>query len=121
MQARYCQRVSLECPVMFASESAVGEGRILDLSLPGCLFESPEKMSPGEYVQLRLFLPDIQSPLHVPLAAVRWVDGFKNGIEFIRTSQDEQCRLEQFVRRRLRQGKIKKWSGGIVMIREAGG
>ncbi len=116
MQTRYSQRVPVECSVMFAGENTVGEGRILDLSLPGCLLESPEKMFPGEYVQLRLFLPDLQTPLHVSLAAVRWIDGFKVGIEFIRTSRDEQQRLEQFVRRRLSPGGASTWSEGIVVI-----
>ena len=36
MQARYSQRVTVECSVMFAGESAMGEGRVLDLSLRGC-------------------------------------------------------------------------------------
>ena len=98
MQARYSQRVAVECPALFAGENAVAEGRILDLSLPGCLLESTEKMSPGEYVQLRLFLPNSQTPLQVILAAVRWVDGFRVGLEFIRTTLDEQLRLERFVR-----------------------
>ena len=62
--------------------------------------ESSKKMSAGEYIQLRLFLPDHQAPLHVALAAIRWAEGSKVGIEFIRTSQSEQHRLEQFVRRR---------------------
>ncbi|MCS6287614.1 MAG: PilZ domain-containing protein [Nitrospira sp.] len=84
---------------MFAGENVVAEGRILDLSLPGCLMESSKKMSAGEYIQLRLFLPDYQAPLHIALAAIRWAEGSKVGIEFIRTSQPEQHRLEQFVRR----------------------
>ncbi|WHZ21773.1 MAG: hypothetical protein OJF47_000885 [Nitrospira sp.] len=116
MQARYSQRVPVECPIMFAGESAVGEGRMLDLSIPGCLLESPQKMSAGEYVQLRLFLPDLQMPVHVPLAAVRWVNDFRVGIEFIRTSRDEQRRLEQFVRRRLGHGEALAWSERIVVI-----
>lgn len=60
--------------------------------------ESSKKMSTGEYIQLRLFLPDHQTPLHVPLAVIRWTEGSKVGIEFIRTSHPEQHRLEQFVR-----------------------
>ena len=99
MKNRYSQRVSVDCSVMFAGENMVAEGRILDLSLPGCLMESSKKMSAGEYIQLRLFLPDHQAPLHVALAAIRWAEGSKVGIEFIRTSQPEQHRLEQFVRR----------------------
>lgn len=99
MKNRYSQRVSVDCSVMFAGENVVAEGRILDLSLPGCLMESSKKMSAGEYIQLRLFLPDHQAPLHVALAAIRWAEGSKVGIEFIRTSRPEQHRLEQFLHR----------------------
>ncbi len=116
MQTRYSQRVSVDCSVMFAGESIVGEGRIHDLSLPGCLLESPEKMTAGEYLQLRLFLPDRPTPLHVTLAAVRWVNGSKLGIEFIRTTQDEQHRLEQFVGRHPGCGGPSTWSEGIVLM-----
>ena len=104
MQARYSQRVTVECSVMFAGESAMGEGRVLDLSLPGCLLESHERMFVREYVQLRLFLPDDQAPLQVPLAAVRWVQGLRVGLEFIRTPKREQRRLDHFVRGRLGMG-----------------
>ena len=99
MKNRYSQRVSVDCSVMFAGESMVAEGRILDLSLPGCLMESSKTLAAGEYIQLRLFLPDRQAPLHVELAAIRWAEDSKVGIEFIRTSKYEQHRLEQFVRR----------------------
>lgn len=115
MQARYSQRVKVDCSVRFAGESGVREGRILDLSLPGCLLESPEKISPGEYVQLRLFLPDLQAPLQVSLAAVRWVQGVRVGLEFIRTSLDEQRRLERFVREHLGAGGASVWREGIVV------
>ena len=98
MQNRYSQRVPLDCSVMFAGDACVGEGRIVDISLPGCLLESSKQVTAGEYLRLRLFLPDQQAPLHVALAAVRWVEGSKLGIEFIRTSEDEQRRLEQIVR-----------------------
>lgn len=99
MRKRYSQRVPVNCSVMLAGENVVAEGHILDLSLPGCLLESSKRMYPGEYIQLRLFLPDRQTPLHVTLAAIRWADGFKLGIEFIRTSRIEQGRLDEFVRR----------------------
>jgi len=116
MENRYSQRVPMDCSVMFAGENFVGEGRVVDLSLPGCLIESPKRLAAGEYLQLRLFLPDRQAPLHVALAAVRWVEGSRLGIEFIRTSEDEQRRLEQFVRRPLSNRSPSTWSDGIVLI-----
>ncbi len=120
MQARYSQRVSVDGSVMFAGEHVVGEGRILDLSLPGCLLESSKKMSAGEYLQLRLFLPDRATPLHVALAAVRWVDGSKLGVEFIRTSQEEQRRLERFFNQHPNRKQAPRWSEGVVLIGAAG-
>lgn len=110
----------MDCSVMFAGDDFVGEGRVLDLSLPGCLLESPKKVTAGEYLQLRLFLPDRQAPLHVALAAVRWVEGSKLGIEFIRTSEDEQRRLEQFVRRKPTYSGPAKWRESIVLIGATG-
>ena len=120
MQTRYSQRIEVECAVMFAGDSTIGEGRILDLSLPGCLLESSEKMFEGEYVQLRLFLPDAHTPLQVSLAAVRWVDGIRVGLEFICTSHDQQRRLEHFVRRRLVLNDASVWSEGIEVMRAIG-
>ncbi len=119
MRTRYSQRISVSCSVVFAGDDGVGEGRILDLSLPGCLLEGTDTLKTGSYVQLRIFLPDLQTPLHIPLAAVRWVDGFKVGLEFIRTSHLEQKRLEQFVHGRMEPlGRGVYWNEGIVVIGE---
>jgi hypothetical protein len=121
MNARYSQRISVACSVIFSGDGGVGEGRMLDVSLPGCLLESAASLKTGDYVQLRVFLPDLQSPLHVPLAAVRWVEGNRIGLEFIRTSQEEQNRLEQFVRRRSKNaGRQAAWSEGIIVVGASG-
>lgn len=119
MRTRYSQRISVSCSVIFAGNDGVGEGRILDLSLPGCLLQGADTLKTGDYVQLRIFLPDLQTPLHIPLAAVRWVNGFKVGLEFIRTSHQEQKRLEQFVNGRMELlGTGVSWNEGIVVIGE---
>ena len=43
MQARYSQRIEVDCAVMFAGDSAMGEGQAPHISLPGCLLEIPRK------------------------------------------------------------------------------
>jgi hypothetical protein len=116
MQTRYSHRIEVDCAVMFAGDSAMGEGRALDISLPGCLLESSEKMFKGDYVQLRLFLPDALTPLQVSLAAVRWVNGTRVGLEFIRTTHDQQCRLEHFVRARFVHNRASVWSNGNEVV-----
>lgn len=121
MKSRYSERVSVQCLVVFAGDSMAGEGRVLDISLPGCLLESIETVKPGDYVRLRLFLPDKKTPLNVSLAAVRWADGCRFGVEFIRTSDEEQGRLDRFVRGHLPpMSNIKNWSEGIVIMGATG-
>ena len=79
----------------------LGVGRVLDVSLPGCLMQSGEAegVPPGEYIRLKLYLRDGQSAIDVPLAVVRWVkDDRLLGLEFIRLSEEDAIRLKYFVR-----------------------
>src|SRR5262245_41455013 len=98
MMKRYGPRVELTCKVILAGDQSRYEGRVLDVSLPGCLIECVHTLHVGDYVQLRLFFPDQARPMNVPLAAVRWVDGTKIGVEFIRSSKCDQVRLATLVR-----------------------
>lgn len=98
MVKRYGPRVELTCKVVLAGDRSRYEGRVLDVSLPGCLIECVHALHVGDYVQLRLFFPDQARPMDVSLAAVRWIDGKKIGVEFIRSSKDDQVRLATLVR-----------------------
>lgn len=99
MAARYGVRVSLECAVVYAGEVTVGEGWTRNVSLSGCQLEGAHlTMKRGDSVQLRVFIPDHQIPLNVPLAVVRWVEDNRMGLEFIRSSREDQTRLTRFVK-----------------------
>ena len=54
-------------------------------------------LEPGAHLCLRLFLPGQEIPIHVGLAAVRWVRGQKSGLEFIIVTGTDRKRLEEFV------------------------
>jgi hypothetical protein len=88
VEARYRGRLALQCSIVFADGTQTGEGRVRDVSVPGCLVESPVPLKVGAYLQLRLFLPDHQPPLLVSLAAVRWVQGLRFGLEFGQDGRD---------------------------------
>lgn len=120
MKSRYSDRVPVECSVVFSGEAMIGEGRVIDISLPGCLLESPETAKPGDYVQMKLFLPDQQAVLSVPLAVVRWAEGNRIGVEFIRSSEEDQSRLTRFVQRHRRPDTTLGWQGGIELLSAAG-
>ena len=120
MEDRYSLRIPIECSAVFSGESVIGEGRVLDVSLPGCLIESPEAARPGDYVRLKLCLPDGQPAVDVPLAVVRWAKGNRLGVEFIRSSEEDTIRLTRFVHRHRRRLVATKWKEGIEILAAAG-
>lgn len=67
MQARYSQRIEIECAAMFAGDRAIGEGRVLDLSLPGCLLESSEKYLKENMFNCDYFYPTLRLLYRFPL------------------------------------------------------
>jgi len=109
IQDRYSTRVLIEGSAIFASAAMVGEGRVIDLSLPGCLLESPNSIKVGDYVRLKLLFPDDQPAVSVPLAAVRWAKDGRLGLEFIRSSEEDQVRLQQVVQRHRQEDSILEW------------
>lgn len=74
---------------------------VLDLTIPGCLIQSPIALKKGEYLQLKMFLPGIKLPFSVAMAAVRWNKGTHFGVEFIKMSETDSRVLTQFVSQRL--------------------
>jgi PilZ domain len=121
MVKRYGPRVELTCKVILAGDQSCYEGRVLDVSLPGCLVECVHTLHVGDYVQLRLFFPDHARPMNVPLAAVRWVDGVRVGVEFIRSSKTDQARLATLVQRQIHStGTTDQWKESIAVFRAAG-
>ena len=101
MKARYRERVQLNIPVIFTMGTHLGEGRVLDLTVPGCLIKSPVTVRKGQTVQLKMNLPGLKKPFTVSLAVVRWTDGKTFGVEFIRMEEPEQLLLNRFMAQHL--------------------
>jgi hypothetical protein len=120
MDQRYSDRIPVACSAMISGDGVSGEGRVMDVSLPGCLIESPGVVRVGDYIRLKLFLPDHRSPIDIPLAVVRRVEGAHIGVEFIRSSSDDQIRLTYFVKRRAKLKKTVRWEQGIEMVAVSG-
>ena len=98
---RYSKRIHINSSVIFTIGSCVGEGRALDITVPGCLIESSVSVEKGDYLQLKLFMPGLQSPVSVELAAVRWSNKFHFGVEFIKMHERERRQLNQIMARHL--------------------
>lgn len=92
MTRRYSDRKKTTCKVTLSCGPRVGEGQVLDLTVPGCLLETALGLERGQPVQLRLSL-DKHRPMRVDLGIVRWAQDGKVGVEFIRMAVDDQLRL----------------------------
>ena len=97
MTRRYGERVTVNCRSIFTMGSMVGEGEVLDLSNPGCLIESTALVNKGASVHLKIFLRGPKLPLTIDLAVVRWVNGSRFGVEFIKMSEVDRARLTSFL------------------------
>ena len=95
---RYCERVHAQFSVVFAGEAYVGEGTVLNVSVPGCAIHSRNPVQPGSYIEMRMLVPDATPPLRVGLAKVRWREGPRFGVEFIQMPGEDQIRLGRLVK-----------------------
>ena len=114
MTARYSRRKTIDGSACIAAEGLVGNGRVLDLSVPGCLLETGLHLKLGQTLRLRMTYAGWK-PLSISLAVVRWVNGRHAGIEFIRMSEEDQACLRwqvgfQATRHTIRAG----WSERIM-------
>jgi hypothetical protein len=98
VKLRYCERVHTQFPVVFAGEAYVGEGIVLNVSVPGCAVHSRKPVQPGCYLEMRMLVPDTTPPLRVGLAKVRWCEGRRFGVEFIQMPGEDQVRLGRLVK-----------------------
>ena len=99
MKMRYSERVLTAFPVIFAGDSFVGEGTIHNVSVPGCEIVSNRMVEPGTYLEMKVLLQDEGPSLCVELAKIRWRNGRRFGVEFIRMPGVDQVRLGRLIKR----------------------
>lgn len=112
VKLRYSERKKTACKVTLSCRVRVGEGSVVDLTVSGCLLETPLVLERGQSVQLRVYL-DEHRPMRIDLGIVRWAQNGRAGIEFIRMGLEDQIRLRFSVghvekRRRLTEGWSEK-------------
>lgn len=96
MHPRYSKRKPTSPRVTLSAGPRVGEGQVLDLTVPGCLLQTATPLERGQDLQLLIYLNELR-PMRINLGMVRWVSGKTAGIEFIRMSADDQERLRLFI------------------------
>lgn len=74
-----------------------GNGRTLDLSIGGCKIESEAVVGQGEKFECRLHIPDLDWPIMIDEAIVRWVEGKTFGLAFTRIRSGEQDKITALI------------------------
>jgi hypothetical protein len=96
MKPRYSLRKLITGRVIISNGSRVWEGRVRDLTVPGCRVETAYPLEPAQSVQLRMHVDRLPS-LRIDLGMVRWATQGEAGIEFIRMTEEDQLRLHGYV------------------------
>jgi len=84
-------RVPVSYPALFQTDWYMDEGEVRDLSLPGCAIESSRCLIPDEYVGVQVLLP--HHAVRVEVAKVRWAEGKRFGLEFLKMAERDKDRL----------------------------
>lgn len=121
MNQRYTKREPVQSTCILSCEGMMGQGQLVNLSVPGCLLKTTMKLRVGQYADLRLCFPTSQTVLQVKLAAVRWAKNGELGLEFIRMSETDQTRLRflaGYVEKRTPQ---QAWSERVICVGSTAG
>ena len=97
MPTALLSKIEIDCILSTKDEGLTGDGCIYDLSSPSPTISQPERLHPGDYVKLRLWLPDESSCIFVELAEVQWVKHHWIKVPLLITSPEDQVRLRQFM------------------------
>lgn len=94
-QPRKLVRVRVDFSSDSEEEAFTGHGYTEELNTTGCQIETSTMLPPGRYLTVRLYRPNAAAPIQVELARVRWANGRKFGVEFIRMNRASQSGLQQ--------------------------
>ena len=103
MKSRYYPRVVVQASAVFTVDGLTCEGQVLNLTVPGCLIDSPLTPKKGDSLTLCVSLSQGGATFRVARGVVRWVEGSRFGVEFIEMDHLERFRYNATVGRFLSQ------------------
>lgn len=97
MPSAVLSQIVIECILSKDDEELTGEGCIYDFSSSSSIMSQPERLRPGDYVKLRLWLPEESACIFVELAEVQWVRHHWINVDVLILSPEDQARLRRFI------------------------
>lgn len=90
-------RVPVDYPVAFSGDEGSGQGMVMNLTLAGGEIESHIPFSIGTRVCLHVHPPGSRPPIVINQAIVRWKQGDRLGLEFVRFEGDAKAQLKDML------------------------
>jgi hypothetical protein len=90
-EQREFKRILVRFAIAFAGAHKKGKGIARDLSLWGCMIETDTPLPEDTLLELKLFVAEHEMPVEVA-ASVRWADGQRMGIKFLRIRDPDRFR-----------------------------
>lgn len=88
---------TIECLLTGVRDQLEADGCILEPSADRSTVISPDRLESGDYVKIRLWLPNETQAITISLAEIRWIKGNWLAIKAIQMSHQERLKLRQFV------------------------
>ena len=90
-EQREFKRILVRFAIAFTGEHKKGRGIARDLSLGGCMIETDTPLPADTLLELKLFVAEQDMPIEVA-GSVRWADGQRMGIKFLRIRDQDRFR-----------------------------
>ena len=90
-------KFTIDCMLANASRQLQADGRVLKLSEAGCKLTTPEHMTAGDFVKVRLWLEGEDGFVDIKLAEVRKIHKHWVAVDVIRVSPSDRMRLKRFI------------------------
>ena len=90
-EQRESKRILVRFAIAFGGAHKKGKGIARDLSLGGCMIETDTPLPVDTLLELKVFVAEHEMPVEVA-ASVRWADGQRMGIKFLRIRDQDRFR-----------------------------
>lgn len=100
MQSRSNPRVPVDYEVSFVTDECSGKGLLKNLTIGGSEMESAVPLAVGMSLRLLVQASGARPPIVISVGIIRWQQGNRYGVEFIRFEGDAKQQLEDMLNQR---------------------
>jgi len=93
----FSPNLTIDCMLANVSAQLEADGRVLEFSEASCKLTTPDRLRPGEFVKVRLWLEGEGPSINIQLAEVRKVHKHWISVEVIQVGSNDRLRLKQLV------------------------